>query len=75
MKSSPWLKLLVIFTAFLAGMAVTQTSAVKKLDFAFLDYMMITEKPVTPSQSVLVAVDQYSLSVFEIGRASWRERV
>jgi class 3 adenylate cyclase len=64
MKSSPWLKLLVIFTAFLAGTAVTQTSAVKKLDFAFLDYMMITEKPATPSQSVLVAVDQYSLSVF-----------
>lgn len=64
MKSSPILKILVIVVAFFVGTAVVYSSAVKKLDFAFLDSMMITEKPETPAQSVLVAVDQYSLSVF-----------
>ncbi|HSW61409.1 MAG TPA: adenylate/guanylate cyclase domain-containing protein, partial [bacterium] len=64
MKSSPYLKLLVTIAAFLIGTAVVHTPAVKKLDFSFLDLMMISVEPEAPAQSALIAVDQYSLSVF-----------
>jgi len=64
MKSSPYLKLLVVVAAFLVGTAVVHTPAVKKLDFSFLDLMMISVEPEAPAESVLIAVDQYSLSVF-----------
>ncbi|MGI6394628.1 MAG: CHASE2 domain-containing protein [bacterium] len=64
MKISPHFKFFLILTLFFASVALTQTFAVKKLDFSFLDTMMISEKPETPAQSVLIAVDQYSLSLF-----------
>lgn len=64
MKSSPFLKLLVAFAAFLIGTAAVYTPVAKKLDFSFLDLMMISVEPEVPAESVLIAVDQYSLSVF-----------
>jgi len=64
MKSSWFVSFIVTLIAFLAGIGATYTSAVKKLDNSFLDMMMITEKSEHESHSVVVAVDQYSLSIF-----------
>ena len=63
MKSSPWIKLAVFTAVFAIGTALTFAPAIKKLDYSFLDLLMITEKPVTPPQSVVVAVDQYTYSL------------
>lgn len=63
MKSSPWIKLSIAIAAFLIGIAITLSPAIKKLDYSFLDLLMMTEHPEKAPQSVVVAVDQYTYSL------------
>jgi class 3 adenylate cyclase/CHASE2 domain-containing sensor protein len=64
MKISLPLKFVIAFTAFFIGMAVSSTNALKKLDYSYLDWLMITEEIDAEPSTVVVAVDQYSLQLF-----------
>ncbi len=64
MKTSFTLKLFLAITAFTVGVSIATTNAVKKLDYSFLDWMMITENPVSEPSTVVVAADQYTYSLF-----------
>ncbi|HNW83463.1 MAG TPA: adenylate/guanylate cyclase domain-containing protein [bacterium] len=63
MKSSPLIKISIAIVVFIIGIAITFSPAIKKLDYSFLDLMMMTEHPEKAPQSVVVAVDQYTYSL------------
>lgn len=64
MKSSRTVKLSIAIVLFIIGFLITETPAVKKLDFAFLDWMMITQETKEEPSTVVVALDQYTTTIF-----------
>lgn len=64
MKSSKTAKLSIAVILFFIGVLITETPAVKKLDFAFLDWMMITQETEEEPSTVVVALDQYTTRIF-----------
>jgi len=64
MKSSLSAKLSIAALLFVIAMLLTETPAVKKLDFAFLDWMMINHETKEEPSTVVVALDQYTTRIF-----------
>ena len=64
MKSSITAKILIAGLIFVIGVLLTETPAVKKLDFAFLDWMMISQETTEEPSTIVVALDQYTTSIF-----------
>ena len=64
MKSSITVKIFIAVLIFITGVLLTKTPAVKKMDFAFLDWMMITQNVEEEPSTVVVALDQYTTRIF-----------
>ncbi len=64
MKISKPLKFLIALLAFSIGLLFSSTNTVKKLDYSYLDWLMITEEVEPETSTVVVAVDQYSMQLF-----------
>lgn len=64
MKSSITAKIFIAGLIFILGGLLTETPAVKKLDFAFLDWLMITQDVEDQPSTVVVALDQYTTGIF-----------
>ena len=64
MKSSKTAKLFIAVILFVIGVLITETPAVRTLDFSFLDWMMITQETKERPSTVIVALDQYTTRIF-----------
>jgi class 3 adenylate cyclase/CHASE2 domain-containing sensor protein len=64
MKTPLSLKIFLAVTAFCAGAVFSQMNVLKKLDYSYLDWLMITENPENEPSTVVVALDQYTYSLF-----------
>jgi len=64
MKTSLSLKILLAVVAFAVGVLFSSAGPAKKLDYSFLDWLMISENPENEPSTIVVAVDQYTFQLF-----------